>query len=200
MTNYAYALEQLFTDQDPDYVGGILPATLSWLDPSDTHSSCDYVLRELTPGGTTDHPVQLTWNKTILRQRHSGVMDEADRFRKGKTIYWEDQTKLAAYGLAFVAITCLLAQKVVWVSKWQPPDLLLDATPGAKRGVEVAGRGKNGYGAFKQTLLGQAATVKSRTARPGKRAKLAAVVGIAEGYISLWCLNPRVAWWEKAVP
>lgn len=156
------------------------------------------MIREHSAAGDVDHPLHLTWSRTTLKA-HPGVLDEAARFRNRKTIFWEDQTKLAAYGLAFVAITCLLQKRVVSVSKWQPPDLLLDATAGQKRGVEVAGRGKNGYGAFKQTLDGQAAGPKT-AARAGKRAKLAAVVGLVEGHISLWCLNPRVAWWERAVP
>jgi hypothetical protein len=75
---------------------------------SPTLSSFDFIVRESSASTTTDHDLNLTWNRTTLAS-FPGVLDEVRRFRTGKTIHWEDQTKLAAYGLAFVAISCLLA-------------------------------------------------------------------------------------------
>ncbi len=105
----------------------------------------------------------------------------------------EDQTKFAAYGLAMVAISCILRRRVVNVEYFRTPDLLLDTTPGALRGVEVAGRSSKGYAALGQTLEGG-------PGEPGKRAKLKARGDVVEAYISLWCREPRVSVWEKVKP
>ncbi|HSO00628.1 MAG TPA: hypothetical protein VLS89_20190, partial [Candidatus Nanopelagicales bacterium] len=109
------------------------------------------------------------------------------------TLTREDHTKYAAYGLAMVAISCVLERRVVGLNIYQAPDLLLDTTPSAVRGVEVAGRSSKGYAAFHQALEGA-------SGKPGKRAQLREREDVIEAYVSLWCCEPMVSVWEKVKP
>ena len=69
----------------------------------------------------------------------------------------------------------------------EKPDLLLDGTPGAIRGVEVAGRTTGG----RSTLA---------SVRAEKLPGLTAAHDIVELYLSLWCAEPRVADFRKIKP
>jgi hypothetical protein len=169
--NYTYALEQLYTDQDADLVHDALAALISWLEPEDKSLKHTFTLREHRPAGDVDHQLVVSWDIKELAARDPGLPDDVRRYRKSKTLHMEDQTKCAAYGLAFVAVSCILQRRVINVSLWRPPDLLLDETPGFLRGVEVAGRSSKGYAALKQALDGTAKTAKT-LAQPGKRAQL----------------------------
>jgi hypothetical protein len=115
------------------------------------------------------------------------------RFHSGITFSREHRTELAAYGLALVATSCILRRRVIGVSYFRTPDLLLDTTPGALCGIEVAGRTSKGYTALAQALDGA-------PGKPGKRAQLRTRAGIIEAYISLWCSEPMVSIWEKVKP
>jgi hypothetical protein len=84
----------------------------------------------------------------------------------------------------------LLRRRVVDVAFYRAPDLLLDITPFALRGVEVAGRSRGGFSALAQVSDG----------KEGKRAQLQAKDDVAEVYLSLWCRDPRVSVWEKVKP
>ncbi len=68
-----------------------------------------------------------------------------------------------------------------------PPDIVLDDTDGALRGVEVAGRSSGGHGALRFVLEGM------KDEPGGKRAQLVARSDIAEAHVSLWCADPRVS-------
>jgi hypothetical protein len=68
-----------------------------------------------------------------------------------------------------------------------PPDILLDDTDGALRGVEVAGRSSGGFGALRVVLEG------TRDKPEGKRAQLVQRPDVAEAHVSLWCAEPRVS-------
>lgn len=197
--HHDYALEQLYADQDPDLVHDAVAALISWLDPDDKSDKHAFTLRMHQPAGDVDNQLIVSWDIQKLTACDPGLPDDLRRFRKGKTLHLEDQTKCAAYGLAFVAISCILQRRVVAVSLWRPPDLLLDETPGSLCGVEVAGRGSNGYAAFKQALDGNAKTKKT-LAKPGKRAQLRARTDVIEAYISLWCRKPMVSIWEQVKP
>jgi hypothetical protein len=71
-------------------------------------------------------------------------------------------------------------RRIVAWAKHSTPDMLLDPTPGALRGVEVAGRSRGGLPALRAALA-------------RKRAALDAMLDVVEAHVSLWCGSPRVA-------
>lgn len=190
---WVYSLEQLYEDQEPALVIDGIAHLIAWLDPEDRERSHRFELREATRKGAVEHELVVSWNITMLAERDTRLELDLARFRARRTLTLEDQTKYAAYGLAMVAISCLLRRRVVDVSYFRPPDLLLDATPAALRGVEVAGRGTKGYSGFARVLEGA-------SGEPGKRHQLVAREDVAEAYVSLWCREPHVAIWEKVKP
>jgi hypothetical protein len=193
---WTYALEQLYEDQDPNLAVEVIAQLVSWLDPDDSRRSHRFELRETTRGGDhVNHDLVVTWDMGKLTEHDLRLEADLQRLRSGKTLTREDQTKYAAYGLAMVATSCLLHRRIVKVAYYRPPDLLLDTTPAALRGVEVAGRSSKGYGAFTQVLNGSSASGK-----PGKRTQLNQHEDVVEAYISLWCRDPLVAIWEKVKP
>ncbi|WP_437682019.1 hypothetical protein [Sorangium sp. So ce131] len=190
---WSYRLEQLYEDQDPDFVLDAIPHLICWIDPGDIVRSHRFELREHTRNGDVDHELTLSWDVRRLSERDPRLTVDLVRFRDGKTLTIEDRAKYAAYGLAMVAISCLLRRRVVNVSYYRPPDLLLDTVSGALRGVEVAGRGSKGYAAFAQAADGTPGKL-------GKRAQLMAREDVVEAYLSLWCREPMVSIWEKVKP
>jgi hypothetical protein len=190
---WEYQLEQLYEDQDPDFVVDSIAHLLCWLDPQGSKRSHRFELREQLAKGHVDHELILSWNFKLLATRDPRLDTDLRRFREGKTLTGEDLPKYAAYGLALVAISCLLQRRVVHIARFRPPDLLLDTTPGALHGVEVAGRTTQGYSAFSQAIEG----TKNKE---GKRAQLRRRADVAEAYLSLWCREPKVSIWEKVKP
>lgn len=188
---FSYALEQLYVDQDPDFVIDAIPQLLGWLDPQDQKSSHCFELREQKPEGEVFHNLILSWDSQQLAMRDPRFFDDLKRIRTQRTLTVEQLAQYAAYGLAMVVISCFLKRRVKSINRHVAPDLLLDITaPKAIRGVEVAGRSKNGYAAFSQVLEGP----------DGKRARLKARANLAEAYLSLWCSAPLVAHWEQVKP
>lgn len=108
--------------------------------------------------------------------------------RGGRGPQREHVVELAAYGLAFVAISAWMpGRRVITFRKGSAPDMLFDVTPGVERGVEVAGRSDHGYAAL-------------RVVRDEKAPTLRALVNVAEVHLSLWCADPRVSLWEQVKP
>lgn len=196
---YNYALEQLYIDQDGDLIHEPIAALISWLDPANQSYSHAFTLRVQHRSAYHDDQVTVSWDIQKLTATDAGLAHAVRRFRKGSTALMEAQTELAAYGLAFVAVSCLLHKRIVRFTRWCPPDLLFDVTPSHLRGVEVAGRATRGYTAFKQTLDGPPGTPKT-PAKVGKRAQLLAQADVAEAYVSLWCRQPMVSIWEQVKP
>jgi hypothetical protein len=188
-----YQLEQLYEDQDPDLVLDTVVHVLHWLDPENKAHTHTFALRENHENGVQEHELILSWNIDKLAAHDARLLSDLDRCRARKTLMGEDHVKYAAYGLALVAISHLLHRRVLGLSLYRAPDLLLDDTPDARRGVEVAGRTSKGHAAFAQTLDGV-------SGEPGKRAKIRARVDVVEAYISLWCCEPRVSHWEQVKP
>jgi hypothetical protein len=190
---WAYDLEQLYEDHEPGLALEAIPHLLCWLDPKERQSSHRFELREQTRKGPVDHELQVSWDVVRLAERDPRLRMDLARFRSGITFSREHRTELAAYGLALVATSCILRRRVIGVSYFRTPDLLLDTTPGALCGIEVAGRTSKGYTALAQALDGA-------PGKPGKRAQLRTRAGIIEAYISLWCSEPMVSIWEKVKP
>ncbi len=193
---WEYRLEQLYDDQDPDFVVDAVPHLVTWLDPECKGGAYRFELRETTAIGDVNHALQLSWNIAELEKHDQRLGKDLIRFQRGRTLSIEQHTEFAAYGLAMVAISCVLQWRVVGRVRWLAPDLLLDRTPGALRGVEVAGRSSKGFSVLKQTAEGSS----GKNAVLGKRAQLMAKQDVVEAYLSLWCCNPRVSIWSKVKP
>jgi hypothetical protein len=189
-----YALEQLFVDQDRDWVIETVPAVLAWV-PGKSKQRRQQPFRfavEHTPSKATETVhLDLTWSETKLEQLVPGVGDHARRLREGRSAQREHVTQLAAYGLTFVAISVLMpGRRVKAMLAGAAPDILLDDTPGALRGVETAGRATGGRAALLVVRDGRAGA-------PGKAPALLARTDLAEIHLSLWCASPRISMMER---
>lgn len=202
--SYTYALEQLYTDQDRDWVIDAIPAVLAWVPGTSKAKSMQpfvFLVERTVAGG----PMQLvkfdlSWNVTSLQAQDATVVERAHRWRTGKTVQREHVTELAAYGLTFVAMSVLMpGTRVKAMPKGSAPDILFDITPGAIRGVETAGRAEGGRAKLAEIRNGTPATAR-RPASRGKAPQLKARSDIAEAHLSLWCAAPRVALMEQVKP
>jgi hypothetical protein len=195
-----YPLEQLYADQDFDWVVDTVPGVLAWV-PGSAKERHQQPFRftvhhQPAPGARTE-PLQflLRWDLRQLERHDSAVRERAARMRAGRTAQREHVTELAAYGLALIAISVFLpGRRVVSMRKGLPPDLLLDVTPGALRGVEVAGRSRGGLRALEELRHGDGRE------EPGKQPQLLARGDVVAAWLSLWCASPHVAVMAKVKP
>lgn len=192
-TDVRYTLERLFVDQEPDLVCDCVAHLLAWVPGTSKEALTFSVARHL--GGVDDtFALQLSWSLAALTKRIPGLGAHARRLRAGRTGEREHVPEMAAYALAFVAISTLMpGRRVVGFRKGSAPDLLLDLTPGAERGVEVAGRSTGGLGALRAVRDGGAG-------QEGKSAQLRALPHVAEVHLSLWCATPPVGLWDRVKP
>jgi hypothetical protein len=191
MTERSYALERLYEDQSPELVTDTIPAVLAWLAPSGASEppAISFQVRSTPAAALVAEEVRLlfAWNMGALEAHDPGVRARVERMRTRKTADREHVTELAAYGLALVGISLWMpGRRALAFREYAPPDILLDATDGAVRGVEVAGRSSGGFGALRIVLEG-------RRAKGGKRAELMNRPDIVEAHVSLWCARPRVS-------
>lgn len=181
---HAYALEQLYVDQDHDWVTDTIPAVLAWVPV--IHGPRPPFIFALDHAASSTHKprrveLELQWNLDALAAHDPTLRDRARRMRTGRTTQREHVPELAAYGLALVAISVLLpGQRVVDMEQLRAPDILLDMTPGAYRGVEVVARSSGGWGAL-------------HAAHKEKVSLLTSKPHVVEAHLSLWCAWPRVA-------
>lgn len=192
-----YALERLYDDQVADLVVDTIPALLAWLPVPATpgETSCTYKLRlDRGAGRAVDEQLALSWDQGALVARDPALPARTRRMREGTSAQREHVTELAAYALALVGISVWMPGRraVAW-SKRTRPDLVLDATMGAVRGVEVAGRTSGGLAALRVVLEG---SKKER----GKRAELRELSDVVEAHVSLWCARPAVAMMVQVKP
>jgi hypothetical protein len=205
VNTWRYALEDVYVDQDPDLVVDSVPALLAWLNYMNVKQP---VRVSVAAPSVNAAPIilELTWNLVSLAAKDANVTSRADRMIAGRTSQREHVTELAAYLLAMVAISIFLpGQRVRDFRRGAAPDLLLDATPGALRGVEVAGRKGGGFSKLRTVRLGTPAraarrskrngkrSAKRRAAVPGKAAQLQAMSDVVEAHLSLWCASPLVS-------
>lgn len=179
---HRYALEKLYSDQDPDWVIDAMPAVVAWFGAdSGTPGVTFEVEHAPSPSSKSVHvTLEVGWNMTALEARSPGVASLARRMRVGRTVQREHVVELAGYGLALVAISKLMpGRRVTHMERYRAPDLLFDATPGALRGVEVAARTSGGWGAIHSMSAEKRDALRSRD-------------DIAELHLSLWCKAPRV--------
>jgi hypothetical protein len=200
----AYALERLYLDQDRDWVIDAIPAVLAWVPGTSKARSAQpfrFAIEHTPAGGPMQIiAIDLTWDVAALKAQDATVEERAERLRTGKTVQREHVTELAAYGLAFVAISALMpGTRVKHMRKGLPPDILFDITPNALRGVETAGRATGGRVKLVAIRDGVPATNR-RAATIGKSPQLKARSDVAEAHLSLWCASPRIAIMEQVKP
>jgi hypothetical protein len=193
----AYPLEQLFVDQDRDWVIDTVAAVMAWVPGTSQKKSTPpfrFALEQKHKHAITHSVIELSWDEAKLEQLVPGVKAHAKRLRGAKSAQREHVTELAAYGLTFVAVSVLFpSRRVVGMQLGVAPDILLDLTPGALRGVETAGRRTGGRSAFK--------AVRNRSpGQAGKAAILAARPDLIEVHLSLWCASPRISIMEQLKP
>lgn len=195
-----YPLEQLYSDQDFDWVVDTVPGVLAWV-PGHAKERHRQPFRftvhhQPTREARTEAlQLSLRWDIEQLAARDSAVRERAARMRAGRTAQREHVTELAAYGLALVAVSVFLpGRRVVSMRKGLPPDLLLDVTPGALRGVEVAGRSQGGLRVLEELRHGDGRD------EPGKQPLLLARADVVEAWLSLWCVSPYVSLMAKVKP
>lgn len=176
-----YDLLNLFNDQPEWFARETIPLLLAWL--KGVRSPALFVS---TPDG---EPVRLRlrWSLEGLAVRIPDVAEEVARLTSGQSVRVEQIAQYAAYGLAGVVAAVVLKQRVVAVRRWMPPDLLWDETPGALRGIEVAGRSKGGAAALRSTWA-------------EKESGLNAAADLAEAWLSAWCREPKMTLLLKVRP
>jgi hypothetical protein len=176
-TPYAYALEQLLADQEHDLVADTIAPVLAWVPGKTTKRAAQPFVFELehklstAPAKTV--AIHLTWDVAKLQARIPGLAAHAERLKSGGSAQREHVPELAAYGLAFVAISVFMpGVRVLAFRKGLPPDLLFDVTPAALKGVEVAGRSTGGKASLRRVRDGtpqtarKAATLGKASSRP----------------------------------
>ncbi|MFO0603611.1 MAG: hypothetical protein U0324_10585 [Polyangiales bacterium] len=182
-----YPLERLYADQDRDWVVDAVPYVLAWVSQPSLAAARQPVVFDVAWKATTAQrrlervSLSLTWDLTALAAEDAGLTARVERLRARRTVDREAVTRNAAEGLALVAVSVFLpGRRVVHMNVFSSPDLVLDAvTPGALRGVEVAGITRGGPKALSGLRAGTAS-------KPGKRAELLARPDIAEVHLSLW--------------
>jgi len=199
----AYALEQVFIDQERDLVHDTIAPVLAWVPgkgaAKKTQPFC-FEVEQVQRGQRSLLTIELGWSVPALELLIPGLRDHVRRLQTSRSAQREHITELAAYGLTFVAISVLMpGRRAKAFRKGSPPDILLDLTPNALRGVETAGRSTGGRSALLAIRNGTpATTIKPKTA--GKASALVARPDIVEVHLSLWSASPRISIMEQVKP
>lgn len=189
MAQQRYDLQQLYVDQEPLLVADVIAPVIAWLQPSARSAAppYDFAARLTQSGRDEEHTLNLSWDLAALEKRAPGTLDRARRIRTGRTVDRERLAEMGAYALALVGISVWMpGRRACKFNNKMAPDILLDATDGALRGVEVAGRARSGFGTLR-------AIAEGSKGRRGKRAELLQRADVAEAHLSLWCGSPRVS-------
>lgn len=191
VTAHSYKIEQLYRDQRRDFVVDAVPAMLAWLSSARSgrqrRHGFDIEVKLRAADDPAKESLLLTWDMGALSDHDAALAERVRRMRSGRTPHREHVTEIAAYGLALVAISVFLpGRRVVSWARHVAPDLLFDATPTARRGVEVAGRATGGRSALHAVRDGRGNT-------KGKAAVLREDPEVAEAWLSLWCASPAVS-------
>jgi hypothetical protein len=198
-----YVLEQLFIDQERDFVLETIAPVLAWVPGKGARKQAQpfvFDVAHITASQSVSVQIELSWSLPILESALPGLRAHVGRLQTSRTVQREHVTELAAYGLSFVAISTLMpGRRVRAIRKGLAPDLLFDFAPGALRGVETAGRSTGGRSALLAIRNGAPAS-PARAKNPGKAAQLAARAEIAEVHLSLWSASPRISIMEQIKP
>lgn len=195
-----YALEQLFNDQDHDWVVDTIAPVLAWVNGSGASQPYSFLVEHSQGQASATIQVNLSWNLKLLATLVPDVAAHAQRLRNGRSVQREHVTELAAYGLTFVAVSLLMpGRRVVSMQMGVAPDILFDVTPGHLRGVETAGRTAGGRSALMAVRDGPKST-KRAPGNLGKAAVLLARLDLDEIHLALWSAKPRLGIMEQLRP
>lgn len=200
---HSISLQALFDQHDPEIVEYSIAPLISQIDPHGVGGPVSFPIHSENAAQATTATIELTWDLADLEQRSPGVTRHADAHRRGKTVIREHVTELAAYGLAFAAMSCLLpGRRVVAMNFYAAPDLIFDETVGSIAGVEVAGRVGVSIEALRSIGLGpKAKGGRARRGKEGKKHGLRRNPEVREAFLSLWSFGgTNVALWMKVKP
>jgi hypothetical protein len=177
-----YDLGQLFEDHPAWFAEETIPHLFAWLGL--TRSPLRFQVH--LPDGQTAK-LTVRWSAQDLRRKMDDLAVRVRRLTEGQSIQVEQVPQYGAYGLAGVVSARILKRRVVALNAWSAPDLLFDDTPGALRGVEVAGRSHRGAAGLRELAEEKATSLRKMS-------------GIAEAWLSLWCTAPQVSVLLKVRP
>jgi hypothetical protein len=181
-TPYAYDLGQLFVDQPEWFARETVPHTLAWLG-----APTEPLRFSLLLAGGLASELTVRWSCEELAPHLPDLDASVARLREGRSIQAEQVPQYGAYGLAGVVASAVLGVRVLRLSAWSAPDLVFDSTPGALRGIEVAGRSHRGASGLRELAEEKAPPLRG-------------VPGVAEAWLSLWCAAPAVSLLLKVRP
>ncbi|MFO0610849.1 MAG: hypothetical protein U0324_47240 [Polyangiales bacterium] len=181
-TPYAYDLERLFVDQPDWFARETVPHTLAWLGAPKGPLRFSLLLAD---GRASELTVR--WSREELTTRLPDLEASVARLLEGRSIHAEQVPQYGAYGLAGVVASAVLGVRVLRLSAWAAPDLVFDNTPGALRGIEVAGRSHRGAAGLRELAEEKAPPLRSAP-------------GVMEAWLSLWCTTPTVSLLLKVRP
>lgn len=198
-----YSLERLFVDQNADLVHDTIAPMLAWIPGKSAAKRAQpfrFDVEHIRGAQRTLLFIDLSWNLNELEALVPGLRGHVRRLQSSRSAQREHITELAAYGLTFVAISVLMpGQRAKAFRKGSAPDILLDLTPGALRGVEAAGRSTGGKSVLLGVRNGTPAT-RTTSKAAGKAALLSARTDLAEVHLSLWSGSPRISIMEQLKP
>lgn len=172
---YEYDLSRLFVDQPEWFAREAVPHTLAWLG-APIAPLCFSILL----GGDRASELTLRWSRDELARHLPDLDASVARLIEGRSIHTEQVPQYGAYGLAGVVASAVLGVRVLRLSAWSAPDLVFDSTPGALRGIEVAGRSHRGATGLRELAEEKAPRLRSTP-------------GVVEAWLSLWCAAPAVS-------
>ena len=147
-----YDLDDLFRDHPDWFARETVPHLLTWL--RDVKSPATF---RLQGDGAAEMRLDLHWSTTSLETRIPGLADEVLRLTEGRSVRIEQTPQYGAYALAGVVAAAVLKKRVLVLRMGLPPDLLFDSSPGALRGIEVAGRSHKGLPGLRALAEGKSA-------------------------------------------
>lgn len=178
---YEYDLGRLFVDQPDWFARETVPHTLAWLG-----APTEPLRFSLLVAGAASE-LTLRWSREAIAPHLPDLDASVGRLIEGRSIHAEQVPQYGAYGLAGVVASVVLGVRVLRLSVWSAPDLVFDGTPGALRGIEVAGRSHRGAAGLRELAEEKAPPLRDAP-------------GVAEAWLSLWCTAPAVSLLLKVRP
>lgn len=96
-----YALENLYRDQDRDWVVDVIPAVLAWVPRRSQPAPFRFFVDQTVRGAASlRQAIDLSWDLVSLEREDGEVLVRSARLASGRTPQVAHLTEYAAYGLA----------------------------------------------------------------------------------------------------